>query len=196
MSGHSKWHNIKEKKGATDAKRGKVFTKHAALIAIAAKQGGGDPSMNATLRFAIDNAKRDNVPNANIERAIKRGTGELKGEAQIEEITYEGYGPGGIAVIVTCLTDNKNRVFTNLRTIFDKRGGNIGNSGSVTWMFERKGASYTPKFPVKIEDAEMAKKVLDFVDALEEDEDVSDVTGNFNISEELMEKLLPTARAE
>ena len=86
MSGHSKWHNIKEKKGSTDAKRGKTFTKHAALIAVAAKQGGGDPSMNSTLRFAVDNAKRDNVPNANIERAIKRGTGELKGEAQIEEI--------------------------------------------------------------------------------------------------------------
>ncbi|MBN1258254.1 YebC/PmpR family DNA-binding transcriptional regulator [Candidatus Peregrinibacteria bacterium] len=188
MSGHSKWHNIKEKKGATDAKRGKVFTRHAALIAIAAKSGG-DPSMNPGLRFAIDNAKRDNVPNANIERAIKRGTGELKGEAQIEEITYEGYGPGGIAVIVECLTDNKNRTFTNLRILFDKRGGNIGGTGSVAWMFERQGTSYVPKYPVNIEDAETAKKVLGFVDALEEDEDVSNVTSNFDIPEELMEKI-------
>ncbi|MDH5597337.1 MAG: YebC/PmpR family DNA-binding transcriptional regulator, partial [Candidatus Peregrinibacteria bacterium] len=126
MSGHSKWHSIKHKKGAADAKRGKIFTRHANLITIAAR-AGGDPDMNPNLRLAIDNAKADNVPNNNIERAIKRGTGEDKSAAQIEEVTYEGYGPAGTAVYVECLTDNTNRTYTNIRTIFNKRGGNLGN---------------------------------------------------------------------
>jgi YebC/PmpR family DNA-binding regulatory protein len=133
MSGH---HNIE--KGANDAVRGKIFTRHGNLITLAARKGG-DPSMNSSLRLAIDNAKKDNFPNVNIDRAIKRGTGELKGAAEISEISYEGYGPAGIAVIVECLTDNKNRTITNVRTVFTKRGGNIGSTGSVGWMFDRKG---------------------------------------------------------
>ncbi len=259
MSGHSKWHSIKHKKGLIDAQRGKIFTRHANLITIAARKGG-DPDMNPSLRFAIDNAKKDNVPNTNVERAIKRGTGELKGAAEIVEINYEGYGPAGIAVIVECLTDNKNRAFTNIRTIFGKSGGNLGASGGIAWMFERKGVItlniedknpafgseaaqarrdevellaidagaqdierdgalmyvYTapnnlhavtenlkksgfepksaelqmiPKQTVKIEDEKNAKKVLDFMDTLEEDQDVNNVYSNFDISEELMKKL-------
>jgi len=133
MSGH---HNIE--KGANDAQRGKIFTRHGKLITLAARKGG-DPATNPTLRLAIDNAKKDNFPNVNIDRAIKRGTGELKDAAEISEISYEGYGPAGIAVIVECLTDNKNRTITNVRTVFTKRGGNIGSTGSVGWMFDRKG---------------------------------------------------------
>lgn len=247
MSGHSKWHSIKHKKGTADAKRGKIFTRHANLITIAAREGGGDVGMNASLRLAIENAKKENVPNENIDRAVKRGTGELKGAAQIEEVIYEGYGPGGIAVIVECLTDNKNRSLTNVNTIFNKKGGNLGKTGSVAWMFERKGvitlntegkdadelelaaidagaddiqredgmmeiqtipsklnevveklkqaeiepenaeSLMTPNNTVKIEDEDTAKKVLDFMEALDDDMDVSNVSSNFDIPEYVME---------
>jgi YebC/PmpR family DNA-binding regulatory protein len=138
MSGHSKWHQIRFKKGLTDAKRGKVFTKHAALVALAAK-GGGDPDKNPALRLAIDNAKSDNTPNDNIERAIKKGTGEDKSGGDIIEVTYEGYGPGGIAVIVNAVTDNKNRTAQSVRHTFSSHGGNLGESGSVGYMFDLKG---------------------------------------------------------
>lgn len=138
MSGHSKWHSIKHKKGAADAKRGKIFTRHAKLIALAA-QGGGDPDMNPALRTAIDNAKADNTPNANIDRAIKKGTGADKDGVQIEELMYEGYGPAGTAILVQCLTDNKNRTVANVKHIFSKHGGNLATNGAVAWMFERKG---------------------------------------------------------
>lgn len=248
MSGHSKWHSIKHKKGAADAKRGKIFTRHANLITIAARNGG-DPEMNPSLRLTIDNAKKDNVPSANIDKAIKRGTGEDKDAAQIEEVTYEGYGPGGIAVIVECLTENTNRTYTNMRTIFNKGGGNLGKTGVVTWMFDRKGvitmdikkhdpdevelaaidagaediereddlmeiycnptnlstvadklktAGYEaenaevqliPNQTVKVEDESTAKKILNFMEALDDDQDVSDVSSNFDISEELMAEL-------
>lgn len=253
MSGHSKWHSIKHKKGAADAKRGKIFTRHANLITIAARAGGGDPGMNPTLRFAIENAKKENVPNANIERAIKRGSGDSKDSVEINEVTYEGYGPGGTAVIVECLTDNKNRTLTNVRTIINKRGGNLGAVGSVMWMFERKGVItinaeggnqdeielaaidagaedienegeimtiYTtsselitiadklknagieaeqaevlmvPNQTVKLENEVTAKKVLDFIDAIEEDPDVSNVYSNFDISDEVVEKIDKTS---
>jgi len=242
MSGH---HNIE--KGANDAQRGKIFTRHGNLITLAARKGG-DPSMNSTLRLAIDNAKKDNFPNVNIDRAIKRGTGELKGQAEIMEISYEGHGPAGIAVIVECLTDNKNRTITNVRTIFNKGGGNLGSTGGVGWMFERKGVIgakskgnpeeiellaidagaddiqtdgervtvYTPlntlhqvvealkakgvevekaevvmkpKELVRIEDETKAKNILDFLGALEEDLDVTNVYSNADISEELMKKI-------
>lgn len=139
MSGHSKWHSIKHKKGAADAKRGKIFTRHAKLITIAAQQGGGDPEMNPSLRLAIDKAKAENMPNDNIARAIKRGTGELKDGAVITEVSYEGYGPNGIAILITCLTDNKNRTVSNLRSILSKNGGSMGESGCVGWMFHKKG---------------------------------------------------------
>lgn len=248
MSGHSKWHSIRHKKGAADARRGKIFTRHANLITIAARQGG-DPTMNPLLRLAIDNAKKENVPNDNIERAIKRGTGELKDGSEISEVTYEGYGPAGTAVMVECLTDNKNRTYTNVRTVFNKRGGNLGNSGSVAWMFKRRGVIqaeandqslediemaaiesgaedikteggnveiYTdpselneiaermkaqgihfkqaevlmvPDNTVRIESPEDAKKILDFMEALDDDPDVSNVSGNFDIPDEIMEGL-------
>lgn len=138
MSGHSKWHSIQHKKGANDAARGKIFTKHAKLITIAA-QSGGDPEMNPTLRMEIDRAKAVNMPNTNIERAIKKGTGEDKDAAVIMELTYEGYAPAGVALLVNVLTDNKNRAVTGVRTGFSKNGGNMGECGSVSWMFHRKG---------------------------------------------------------
>ncbi len=138
MSGHSKWANIRVRKGAQDAKRGKVYTKYARLIEIAAREGGGDPSANVRLRGLIDAAKAESVPNANIERAIKKGTGALKGEA-MQEVTYEAYGPGGAAFILEGLTDNKNRTLSNVKTILDKNGGRFAGNGSVLWMFERKG---------------------------------------------------------
>ena len=139
MSGHSKWHSIKHKKAANDSKIGKIFTKHGKLITIAARDGGGDPAMNAALRSAIINAKADNTPSKNIERAIKKGTGELAGAGEIVEIFYDGFGPSGVAFYVHCITDNRNRSYTNVRTIFSKNGGNLGELGTVAWMFERKG---------------------------------------------------------
>lgn len=138
MSGHSKWANIRVRKGAQDAKKGKVYTKHARLIEIAAREGGGDPAKNTKLRGLIDAAKAESVPNANIDRAIAKGTGALKGEA-MQETMYEAYGPGGSAFIIEALTDNKNRTLSNVKTILDKNSGRFAGNGSVTWMFERKG---------------------------------------------------------
>ncbi|SMC55460.1 DNA-binding regulatory protein, YebC/PmpR family [Desulfocicer vacuolatum DSM 3385] len=138
MSGHSKWSTIKHKKGAADAKRGKIFTKLIKEITVAARMGGGDPDSNPRLRTAIAAAKSQNMPKDNLERAIKKGTGELEG-VDYEEILYEGYGPGGVAVLVECLTDNRNRTIADVRYIFSKAGGNIGTDGCVSWMFDKKG---------------------------------------------------------
>ena len=138
MSGHSKWHSIKHKKGATDAKRGKLFTKFIKEITVAARTGGGDPDSNARLRKAITDAKAGNMPNDTIDRAIRRGTGAEEG-VHYEEITYEGYGPGGVALLIDAVTDNRNRTVAEIRHIFSKNGGNLGESGSVGWMFEKKG---------------------------------------------------------
>lgn len=138
VSGHSKWANIKHKKGKQDAAKGKVFTKYAKAIAVAAKEGGSDPENNAKLRDVVAKAKAQNMPNDNIDRAIKKGAGELEG-SHYEEIVYEGYGPGGVAVIVETLTDNKNRTAGDVRHIFDKNGGNLGTTGCVSFLFERKG---------------------------------------------------------
>lgn len=138
MSGHSKWATIRRKKGALDAKRGKIFTRLIREITIAARQGGGDPDGNPRLRLAIDNAKAANMPADNIDRAIKKATGELEG-SQISELTYEGYGPGGAALLVEVATDNKNRTVAEIRHIFSKGNGNMGETGSVAWMFEHKG---------------------------------------------------------
>jgi len=249
MSGHSKWHSIKHKKGAADAKRGKIFTMHSKLITIAAKDGGGDPEMNASLRTAIDNAKSANMPNANIEKAIKRGTGELKDGAVFDEVMYEGYGPAGIAVYVQTLTDNKNRTVANVKSVFTKNGGNMGTAGSVAYLFHKKGRivvkasadkfddielaaidagaedivrgddsvevytsptelhavkkgleeasfevdsseiTYEPENTVDIADEDKARKVLKFMEALEEDDDVSNVFSNFDIPDDVMEKM-------
>ncbi len=139
MSGHSKWHTIKHKKGAIDAKRGKIFTKLIKEITVAARTGGsGDIDSNARLRKAVSDAKAQNMPNDTIDRAIKRGTGELEG-VNYDEITYEGYGPGGVAVLVETMTDNRNRTVAELRHLFSKNGGNLGEAGSVAWMFDKKG---------------------------------------------------------
>ena len=138
MSGHSKWATIKHKKGALDAKRGKIFTRLIKEITVAARAGGGDPDGNPRLRSAIAAAKAENMPQDNIKRAIQRGTGELEG-AQYEEISFEGYGPGGVALIVDTLTDNRNRTVSEVRHAFSKHGGNLGESGSVRFMFSKKG---------------------------------------------------------
>lgn len=138
MSGHSKWHTIKHKKGALDAKRGKVFTKLIKEITVAARTGGGDEAANARLRKAVSDAKGANMPNDTIDRAIKRGTGDLEG-VNYEEITYEGYGVGGVAVLIETMTDNRNRTVAELRHLFSKNGGNLGEAGSVAWMFDKKG---------------------------------------------------------
>ena len=138
MSGHNKWSTIKHKKGAADAKRGKIFTKLIKEITVAAKLGGGDADGNPRLRTAIDKAKNENMPKENIERAIKKGTGELEG-VTYEEINYEGYGPGGVAVLVEVMTDNRNRSVSDVRSIFTKCNGNMGETGCVSWMFDKKG---------------------------------------------------------
>jgi YebC/PmpR family DNA-binding regulatory protein len=138
MSGHSKWSTIKHKKGATDAKRGKLFTKLIKEITVAARMGGGDPDSNPRLRHALNSARSQNMPKDTSERAIKKGTGELEG-VNYEEILYEGYGPGGVAVLVECLTDNRNRTIAEVRHAFGKAGGNVGTDGCVAWMFDKKG---------------------------------------------------------
>jgi YebC/PmpR family DNA-binding regulatory protein len=138
MAGHSKWSSIKHKKGITDARRGKIFSKLIKEITVAARLGGGDPASNPRLRTAIQAAKNENMPKDNMERAVKRGTGELEG-VNYEESTYEGYGPGGAAIFIESLTDNKNRAVADIRHIITKAGGNLGTSGCVAWMFEKKG---------------------------------------------------------
>jgi YebC/PmpR family DNA-binding regulatory protein len=156
MSGHSKWATIKHKKGATDAKRGRIFTRLIKEISIASKSGGGDPDGNPRLRTAILAAKAENMPADNIKRAIQRGTGELEG-LSYEEITYEGYGPGGVAIIVDVLTDNKNRAVSEIRHAFSKNGGNLGAEGAVSWMFTKKGVIAIDK------DAASEDKLLEIV---------------------------------
>jgi YebC/PmpR family DNA-binding regulatory protein len=143
MSGHSKWHNIRLRKGKQDAERGKIFTKLAREIIVAAKAGGGNPDANLRLKLAIQKAKDNSMPQDNIKRAIQRGTGELEGSVY-EELTYEGYGPAGVAVLIKCLTDNRNRTVADLRYIFSRCGGTLGESGSVAWMFNSKGVVEIP----------------------------------------------------
>src|SRR5437016_3597006 len=144
MSGHSKWHSIKHKKGAADAKRGKIFTRIIKELTVAARAGGGDADTNPRLRTIIADAKAENMPADNIKRAIQRGTGELPG-VMYEEVTFEGYGPGGVAVLVEVATDNRNRTVSELRHMFSKNGGNLGESGSVAWKFNKRGYITVPK---------------------------------------------------
>ncbi len=138
MSGHSKWSKIKRKKGANDSARSKIFSRLVKEITVAAREGGGDPDGNARLRTAIDNAKLENLPATNVEKAIKRGTGEISGVVY-EEVTFEGYGPGGVAILVQATTDNRRRTVPEMRKIFDNGGGNLGDQGSVAWMFKQAG---------------------------------------------------------
>ncbi len=168
MSGHSKWSTIKRAKGATDAKRGAIFTKLSREIIQAAKQGGGDATMNFKLRLAVQRARAQNMPNDNIERAISKGTGGGTDE-QLDEIQYEGYGPGGTAIIVTTLTDNRNRTVAEVRHQFSRSGGNLGENGSVAWQFEAKGLITIPTNGKDPDDI-----ALEAIDAGAEDVDIQD----------------------
>jgi YebC/PmpR family DNA-binding regulatory protein len=247
MSGHSKWSTIKRKKGAIDARRGKIFTKIIKEITLAARLGGGDPEANARLRQAILAAKDENMPKDNIERAIKKGTGTGADAVAFEEVTYEGYGPGGAAVLVEVMTDNKNRTVAEVRHIFSKHGGNLGENGCVAWIFEKKGTivldkksvsedelmelaleagaqdvreenefeiitdpasfeevkdainqrkikyieariSLIPQNTVKLE-AGKAEQMLKMMEKLEDNDDIQNVYANFDIADDIMERL-------
>jgi len=247
MSGHSKWATIKHKKGAADAARGKLFAKLIRQVEVAAREGGGDPDMNPTLRTMFQKARDSSVPLDTIERAIKRGTGELEG-VTYEQITYEGYAPGGVAVLIDVLTDNRNRTGSEVRSIFTKHGGSMAEPGAVAWQFERKGVvvadraveeddlmlvaldagaediaddgeawrittgstdvhavrtaleeagiavssselTMVPTSTVAIDSEESAKKILKLVDALDDNYDVQDVFGNFDIPDAVLEAI-------
>jgi YebC/PmpR family DNA-binding regulatory protein len=168
MAGHSKWANIKHKKGAADKKKGKIFSRLAKEIMVAAKMGGGDADSNPRLRASLTAAKAANMPNANIDRAIKKGLGEL-GDVIFEEIVYEGYGPEGVAVLVECLTDNRNRSASDVRMTFDRNNGNLGSSGAVSWMFNRKA-----HFTIAGENADEEKLMEITMDAGAEDIEAED----------------------
>jgi YebC/PmpR family DNA-binding regulatory protein len=249
VAGHSKWSNIKHRKGAQDKKRAKLFTKLGKELTISAKEGGGDINFNPRLRLALEKARAGNMPKDNIDRAVKKGTGELEGVEYVE-IRYEGYGPSGTAFIVEVVTDNKNRSAASVRSAFSKKGGNLGADGAVAWMFNKNGviailaegideeelmmtaleagaedvklegetyevitspadfqsvldslveAGYKyeeaevtmiPENRVEITDEETAKKVFDLYEALEDIDDVDDVYSNFDIPDEIMEKLM------
>jgi YebC/PmpR family DNA-binding regulatory protein len=248
MSGHSHWARIKHQKGAADAKKGKAFSKVARMIILAARTGGGDPDMNLKLKYALDKARAVNMPKESIERSVKKGTGELEGVVY-EEFTYEGFGPGGVAMMLDMLTDNRNRTAAEIRRILDKRGGRLGDAGSVAYMFERKGLflvdqsaveeeklieismeagadniesdgdafavtcttevfeavqkalaargieprsaeiARVPKSRVRLTSPEDARRLLNLVDDLEEHEDVQNVSANFDIPDEILDKI-------
>ena len=173
MSGHSKWHSIKHKKAAADAKRGKAFTQVIKEITVAARLGGGDPNFNPRLRLVVDKAKSLNMPKENIDRAIKKGTGELEGY-NLEEVVYEGYGPGGVAVLIEATTDNRNRTVSELRHLFSKYGGNLSEAGSVAWVFQKKG--YLVVGRDKIGEEQLLEIVLEAGA-----EDVNEDDGNWEI---------------
>jgi YebC/PmpR family DNA-binding regulatory protein len=248
MSGHSKWSTIKHKKGAADAKRGKIFTKLIKEVMVAARMGGGDPNGNPRLRAAILAARIENMPKENIERAIKKGTGDLDG-ANYEEINYEGYGPGGVAVLVDVMTDNRNRAASDIRHIFSRNGGSLGEAGCVAWMFSKKGSivfnkgnlteeeimevaleagaddvrdeedqyevtssiedfaavkeafdekgivyelaevTMVPQTTVRIEDEKQALQILKLMDGLEDSDDVQHAYANFDIPDEILNRI-------
>jgi YebC/PmpR family DNA-binding regulatory protein len=169
MSGHSKWSTIKRKKGAEDAKRGKIFTRLARDIAVAAREGGGDENGNPKLKLAITKAKGENMPKDNIERAIQRGTGKGDDGVEMEEITYEGYGPDGIAILVDTLTDNKNRTLADVKRIFNRAGGSMASAGSVSWQFEQKGYIEVEGDGVDFDEVFMTAAEAGAEDVIEED---------------------------
>jgi len=189
MSGHSKWSTIKRKKGTADAKRGIIFTRLSKDITFAARSGGGNPGINSTLRLAIKKAKNANMPAANIDRAIKKGTGDLPG-VNYEDYIYEGYGPNGVAIIIEVLTDNKNRTFPEIKSIMTKNDGNIGESGCVNWMFEKKGFIEINKTNIS---EETILELLDIgVDELNQDDEYYEITvspENFEIISDKLEQL-------
>ncbi|MDN6144034.1 MAG: YebC/PmpR family DNA-binding transcriptional regulator, partial [Tetragenococcus halophilus] len=160
MSGHSKWNNIQGRKNAQDAKKGKIFQKISREIYMAARNGGPDPDTNSSLRMVMDKAKSANMPNDNVERAIKKATSSTDG-ANYEEVTYEGYGPGGVAILVETLTDNRNRTATDVRVAFDRNGGSLGETGSVSYMFDRKGYIAIERDNLDVSEDDMLEKVLE-----------------------------------
>ncbi len=198
MSGHSKWSTIKHKKAATDSKRGKVFTKIIKEITVAARVGGGDIEANPRLRTAVLSAKSVNMPQENIQRAIKKGTGELEG-SHYDEIVYEGYGSGGVAILVEAMTDNKNRTVSELRALFGKNGGNIGENGCVNWMFQRKGLIVVES-KGRDEDEFMELALEAGADDLQNNEDHFEIFTSMeefhNVCKALEEKNIPTISAE
>jgi YebC/PmpR family DNA-binding regulatory protein len=198
MAGHSKWAQIKRKKAVTDARRGQLWTKLLKEITVAARIGGGDSAGNARLRTAIQDAKASNVPNDNIDRAIKRGTGELEG-VSYDEVTYEGYGPGGVALLVEGLTDNRNRTVADLRHLFAKNGGNLGDSGCVAWMFQKRGFFAVEKNSMSEEEFMELALELDVADISIEDEtyEIYSEPDEFaTIREQLEERELPLVAKE
>ena len=197
MSGHSKWHSIKHKKAAVDAKRGKAFSRVIKEITVAARMGGGDVTANARLRTAIQNAKSINMPQDNITRAIKKGTGELPG-VNYEEVSYEGYGPGGAAIMLDVMTDNKNRTVADIRHIFSKHNGNLGETGCVAWMFKKKGLIILPAEGVN-EDQLMEVALDAGADDISQEEDTFEVTTEPDLMETVKEAIekagLPVSEA-
>ncbi len=187
MSGHNKWSQIKRKKGVKDAKRSQEFTKVARLLTVSAREGGGDPDSNASLRLAIEKAKEARMPKENIQRAIDKGAGKLGPGENFETVVYEGFGPFGVAFMVKGITDNNNRTFSEIRSIFGKHGGAIGVVGSTSYIFSPDPAA--PLYGVDITDRNSADKILQFFDMLEEHEDVQEVFANFNIPDEILEQL-------
>ncbi len=189
MAGHSKWSNIKHKKEREDARRGKLFTKLSRQIAVAAREGGPDPAMNSRLRLAIDQARAANMPMDNIERAIKRGTGELDG-ANYEELVYEGYGPGGVAILLDIMTDNRNRTAGEIRHLFSRYGGNLGETGCVAWMFTRRGVITFDRQAVEDEDALMLEALEAGAEDVEVDDDFIEVHTEPGMLQEVRDKLV------
>jgi YebC/PmpR family DNA-binding regulatory protein len=190
MSGHSKWATIKRKKGATDAKRGQLFTKMTREITVAAKEGGGDPDANFRLRLAIQRARAENMPADNIQRAIQRGSGAGDGAANYDEIIYEGYGPNGVAFLVQTLTDNRNRTVSEVRNIFTKGGGSLGEAGSVGWMFDQRGLILAePKEGQSPDDIELAAIDAGAEDVHVDDEGQVEIVTAFNDLKNVQESL-------
>ncbi|HXK52521.1 YebC/PmpR family DNA-binding transcriptional regulator [Candidatus Nomurabacteria bacterium] len=178
MSGHSKWSNIKRKKEITDAKKSKVFSKMSRLITVAARDGGADPDMNPTLRLAVDRAKQANMPSENIDKAIKKGSGALEG-AKFERVVYEGYGPYGVAFMITTLTDNRNRTVSEIKNIFSKAGGSLGTPGSTSYIFD--SLTFEPSFRIALESEEQLKKIENLEEALEDQDDVQEIYSNYEL---------------
>jgi YebC/PmpR family DNA-binding regulatory protein len=180
MSGHSKWANIKNRKEAMDKKKGKVFSKMAKIIEIAARKGG-DPEMNPTLRLAIENARSVNMPNDNIERAIKKGTGEDKEGGQLEEITYEAYGPNGTPLIIEIITDNKNRTLSEIKHILNSYGGKLAETGSVRYLFDRMEGEWKPKYSIDVTDENLKQQLEKLFGELDDNDDVNEIYSNINL---------------
>ncbi len=176
MSGHSHSKTIKHRKDAIDAKRGKIFSKMSRLISVAAKEKGGDPETNPKLKLAIEKAKEANLPKENIERAVKRGTGQLEG-AKMEEFIYEAYGPGGAALIIEGITNNKNRTLAEIKHTLSRFGGKLANSGSVKYLFDKKGDDWEPKYPLEVK-SKTKEQVNKLFEALDENEDIQEIYSN------------------